>query len=130
MDKGFLIFIGLFFAADFITGIVIDKPPRGRNHKISDKFEIYFQKLVQRLTLTGAKRYVCFPPILEEVNSGYHERVTATINSTGAKLIDFPKATSFTNQKEIFYDEVYLNDDGAEVMTDAVFEVLKADGVY
>ena len=104
--------------------------PIGKNSPIADETKNYFRKFVQKATSKGVRVYVCVPPVLQEINEEYWAKMTATVEASGAKLIDFSKAPTFLENADLFFDKSHLNDDGAKVMTDKVLEVLKEDGVY
>ncbi len=102
----------------------------GKNNPITAETENYFRKFIQKATSKGVKVYVCVPPVLQKMNGDYRAKMTAIVEASGAKIIDFSKDRSFLNRAELFFDKTHLNDDGAKVMTDRVVEILKEDGVY
>lgn len=102
----------------------------GKNNPITDDTENYFRKFVQKATAKGVNVYVCVPPVLQKMNGDYRAKMTAIVEATGAKIIDFSKNRTFLTRAALFFDQTHLNDDGAKVMTDRVVEILKEDGVY
>lgn len=104
--------------------------PIGKNYPITVDTENYFRKFVQDASSRGIRVYVCVPPVLQIMDRDYRAKMTAKVEATGAKIIDFSKDPFFIKQPALFYDKTHLNDDGAKVMTDRVLEILKEDGVY
>ncbi|WP_373516838.1 hypothetical protein [Pricia sp.] len=102
----------------------------GKNNPITADTENYFRKFVQKATAKGVKVYVWVPPILQKMNGDYRAKMTAVVETTGAKIIDFSKDQYFLSRSALFFDQSHLNDDGAKVMTDRVMQILKEDGVY
>ncbi|MGB7395984.1 MAG: hypothetical protein WA913_16480 [Pricia sp.] len=112
----------------WITSIKILPP--GEEYHFTEKSTSYFRKFVQKAQSAGATVYVFLPPTLENMDGNYHRKLLSHIEKSGAKSIDFSNDRNMQDNRSLFFDRTHLNDDGAQVMTDKVLQVLKQDGVY
>ena len=113
-----------------LANIKLDVLPEGKDHELSEQTVSYFKKVIERSSSAGAKVYVCIPPMPQKINEDYWNKMKAVITGTEAELIDFSHDSTMIHEGKYFYDRSHLNDDGAEVMTDSVLAILKADGIY
>ena len=104
--------------------------PPGQEFPITESSTVYFEKFVKKATAVGAKVYVFLPPLLENMNRTYRQKILSNIREAGAEPLDFSDERSMIDDRSLFFDRTHLNDDGAQVMTDKVLQVLKDDGIY
>lgn len=104
--------------------------PEGKVYKISNETKVYFTKFLKKAVSSGVKVYVYVPPILEKINEPYLNSVKSITINAGANLMDFSTDYSILNRKELFIDNIHLNHNGAEILTDKFLEILKNDSIY
>jgi hypothetical protein len=105
------------------------KLSEGENYPISNKTIFYFRKFINKAVSSGAKVYILIPPVLEKIDSNYHNRLMNLTKFKDVSVLDYSRDSCFLKYPELYNDKIHLNQNGAKLLTEKFLRVLKKDSI-
>ena len=77
---------------------------------------------------SGAKIYVVYSPLYQKLARYPEVEICSSICSVAkVPFLDFSRDTFFLKRRELFYDVVHLNDEGAKIFSGKIADIIKKD---